>query len=43
MEEGLFMKEVLDIITNETLTYSQQLLALARLAESFDHTIELSV
>ena len=36
------MKEVLDIITNETLTYSQQLLALARLAESFDHTIELS-
>ena len=36
------MKEVLDIITNETLTYHQQLLALARLAENMDHTIELS-
>ena len=36
------MKEVLDIIQNETLTYSQQLLALARLAENMDHTIELS-
>ncbi|NLC96608.1 MAG: YjjI family glycine radical enzyme [Erysipelotrichaceae bacterium] len=35
------MKEVLDIITNETLTYNQQLLELARLAENFDHTIEL--
>ena len=36
------MQEVLNIICDETLTYSQQLLALARLAESFDHSLELS-
>lgn len=36
------MKEVMAIIQDETLTYSQQLLALARLAENMDHTIELA-
>lgn len=36
------MKEVMDIIQNPTLTYAQQLLALARLVENMDHTIELS-
>ena len=36
------MEEVLKIVQDETLTYHQQLLALARLAENFDHTIKLS-
>lgn len=36
------MEEVLNIVQDETLTYHQQLLALARLAESFDHTLPLS-
>ncbi len=34
--------EILKIVQHPTLTYSQQVLALARLAESYDHTIELS-
>lgn len=33
------MEEVLKIVSDETLTYHQQMLALARLAESQDHTL----
>ena len=33
------MKEVLNIVKDETLTYHQQVLALARLAESMNHTL----
>lgn len=36
------MSDVTKIICDTTLTYHQQLLALARLAESYDHTIKLS-
>lgn len=36
------MSDVTNILFDTTLTYHQQLLALARLAESYDHTIELS-
>ena len=35
------MEDVLKIVQDTTLTYHQQLLALARLAESMDHTLEL--
>ena len=36
------MEEVLNIIRDETLTYQQQLLALARLAENMDDTLQRS-
>lgn len=36
------MEEVLKIVQDETLTYHQQLLALAKVAENLDHTIQLS-
>ena len=36
------MSQALDIVKDTTLTYSQQLLALARLGESLDNTIEFS-
>ena len=36
------MEEVLNIICDETLTYQQQLLALARLAENMDDTLQRS-
>lgn len=36
------MNDVLKIITDESLTYNQQLLQLARLGESLDHTIARS-
>ena len=36
------MSDALNIVKDTTLTYSQQLLALARLAENTDHTIEYS-
>lgn len=36
------MEDVLKIVTDTSLTYQQQLLALAHLAESMDHTIPLS-
>lgn len=35
------MEEVLNIIRDETLTYQQQLLALARLAENMDDTLRV--
>jgi len=35
------MEEVLKIIEDDSLTYNQQLIALARLAENMDHTIPL--
>lgn len=35
------MKEVLNIVKDKSLTYQQQELALARLAENLDHTIKL--
>lgn len=35
------MEEVLSILTDESLTYNQQLIALAKLAENLDHTIVL--
>lgn len=39
---GNNMEDVLKIVQDKTLTYHQQVLALARLGESLDHTIELS-
>ena len=36
------MSDILNIIADETLTYHQQVLALARYAENTDHTLELS-
>lgn len=36
------MEEVLKIVQDSTLTYHQQLLALARLAENMDHTLKYS-
>ena len=36
------MSEALNIARDQTLTYNQQLIALARLGEKTDHTIELS-
>ena len=35
------MSKVSEIISNPTLTYAQQVLALARLAESEDDTLKL--
>ena len=36
------MSEALNIIKDETLTYNQELLALAKLGENSDHTIQYS-
>ena len=36
------MSDILNIIADETLTYHQQVLALARYAENTDHTLALS-